>query len=165
VSLPLGSGSELFLKQCHQETNVEVGEGTGEVPLPGGAVGETSGPSLRSDRKNTGSAAPEFGIGNGQRALEAPDNTPGLRDVAREKFICGITPSFSYDSRDSLFTPNRRSYFEARTGLFSPPGDDDTFQRISLLGMKCLPIHPRLNVCGRIETGFTFGDAPFYTRP
>ena len=39
--------------------------------------------------------------------FDAPAGTPGLPDFTRESNVGGLTPSFTYDTRDNLFTPLR----------------------------------------------------------
>ena len=53
-----------------------------------------------------------------QVTFDAPDETPNLPDFRRDSRIGGLTPSFTYDSRDSIFTPSRGSYLEAMGGFY-----------------------------------------------
>ena len=78
----------------------------------------------------------------------------------------GLTPSITFDSRDNIFTPVRGSYVEASAGLFSKSlGGDDEFQRVRVLGMQFIPLHPKWTLGLRGEAAASFGDAPFYLRP
>ena len=146
--------------------------GTGEVPPPLQEIGYNLHPvaGFGQVKYRVGNSRMWLGVSyifaNAKVTFEAPDTTPGLPDVERETNIAGATPSFSYDSRDSLFTPNKGSYIEVRAGLFAPElGGDDEFQRYSLLGMQYVPFHPRFILGARVDAGWTFGDAPFYVRP
>ena len=98
--------------------------------------------------------------------FDAPAGTAGLPDFERNSDVGGFTPSFTYDSRDNIFTPTRGTYVEATAGLFSEAlGGDDEFQRVRLLGMQFVPISPRFFLGVRGELAASFGDAPFYMRP
>ena len=63
--------------------------------------------------------------------FDEPPGTPGLPDFQRESTVAGLTPSFTYDTRDNLFTPTRGTFAEAVVGIFDPAlGGDDDFQRV-----------------------------------
>ena len=147
--------------------------GTGETPLPGGVpVGYNLQPlgAFGQLKYRLGNSRVWIGasylITRTAVSFDAPDDTPGLPDTERESRIGGITPSLTYDSRDGLFTPSRGTFVEFRAGLFaSALGGDDEFQRISLVAMQYVPVHPRFIVGVRGDGGFTYGDSPFYARP
>lgn len=99
-------------------------------------------------------------------SFDAPAGTPGLPDFRRDSDVGGFTPSFTYDSRDNIFTPARGTYVEATAGLFSEAlGGDDEFQRARLIGMQFVPLSSKLFLGLRGEVAASFGDAPFYLRP
>jgi hypothetical protein len=99
-------------------------------------------------------------------SFDAPAGTPGLPSFRRDSNVGGLTPSLTYDSRDNIFTPKRGTYVEATTGFFSEAlGGDEEFQRVRLIGMQFLPLHPRLTLGLRAEGAASFGDAPFYLHP
>ena len=101
-----------------------------------------------------------------QVRFDAPAATPGLPDFQRESRVGGLTPSFTYDSRDNIFTPLRGTFVEARAGLFSQAlGGDGEFQRLSLTAMHFLPLHPKWTLGVRGDATSSFGDVPFYMRP
>jgi len=78
----------------------------------------------------------------------------------------GLTPSFTYDSRDNIFTPMRGTYFEVSAGLFSQAlGGDDEFQRVNLTAMQYLTLNPKWTLGLRSVVALSFGDEPFYLRP
>jgi outer membrane protein assembly factor BamA len=78
----------------------------------------------------------------------------------------GLTPSITYDSRDNIFTPNRGTFVEAVAGFFSQAlGGDDEFQRVQLVALQYIPLHPKLYLGLRADGAASFGDAPFYVRP
>ena len=98
--------------------------------------------------------------------FDAPAGTPGLPDFQTESTVGGVTPSLTYDSRDTIFTPTRGTYVDATVGLFSEAlGGDDEFQRARLIAMQFIPLNSRLFLGIRGEAAATFGDAPFYLRP
>ena len=99
-------------------------------------------------------------------SFEAPPETPGLPAFDRSSRVGGLTPSLTYDSRDSIFTPGRGTYVEASGGFFgSALGGEDTFERAGLVVMQFLPLHPRWTFGVRGDLDLTFGDIPFYLRP
>lgn len=98
--------------------------------------------------------------------FDAPPGTPGRPDFERDSEVGGLTPSFTVDSRDNIFTPTRGSYVEATAGLFSSAfGGDDEFQRVRVIGMQYVPLASKLYLGLRGEASASFGDAPFYLRP
>jgi len=98
--------------------------------------------------------------------FNAPAGTAGLPGFQTSSQVGGLTPSLTFDSRDNIFTPGRGSYFEASAGLFSKTlGGDDEFERVRLLGMQFIPLHPKLTLGLRGDTAASFGNAPFYLRP
>lgn len=99
-------------------------------------------------------------------SFDAPAGTPGRPDVPRRSNVGGLTPSFTYDSRDNLFTPVRGTYVEAVVGVFSSAlGGDDEFQRLQLTAMQFIPLASTLYLGVRADVAASFGDAPFYLRP
>jgi outer membrane protein assembly factor BamA len=98
--------------------------------------------------------------------FEAPAGTPGRPDFRRDSKVGGLTPSFTYDTRDNLFTPLRGTFVEAVVGVFSPVlGADDQFERVQLIAMWFIPLLDSLYLGLRGDAAATFGDVPFYLRP
>ena len=86
--------------------------------------------------------------------------------VERDSEVGGLTPSFTFDSRDNTFTTTHGSYLEATAGLFSSAfGGDDEFQRVRMIGMQYVPLTSKLYLGLRGEAAASFDDAPFYLRP
>ena len=117
-----------------------------------------------------GDSAMWAGIGyayaNTRITFDAPAGTPGLPELRRESTEAALTPSFTYDTRDNLFTPTRGSFVEAVVGVFSPAlGGDDEFQRVQLSTLHYIPVREDLYLGVRGDVAATFGDAPFYLRP
>jgi len=147
--------------------------GTGETPLPEGI------PISYNLHPIGGIAQAKYRIANSRSwaglsytyaqtkvAFDAPESTPGLPTIARHTNIGGLTPSFTYDSRDTTYTPKKGSYVEASASFYeSWLGGDDGFQRINAVAMQFIPLHSRITLGVRGDTGFTYGDAPFYIRP
>ncbi|HWT78182.1 MAG TPA: BamA/TamA family outer membrane protein, partial [Candidatus Methylomirabilis sp.] len=99
-------------------------------------------------------------------SFDAPAGTAGLPSFQRESNVGGLTPTFTYDTRDNIFTPNRGTFVEANVGLFSRAlGGDNEFERVQLIAMEYIPLHPRLYFALRGDAAATFGDTPFYLRP
>lgn len=107
-----------------------------------------------------------YALATTQVEFDAPAGTPGLPDFQQESQVGGLTPSLTYDSRDTLFTPTRGTYVDTTAGLFSEAlGGDDEFQRVNLVGMHYLPLRPKLTLGIRGDGILSFGDVPFYLRP
>lgn len=101
-----------------------------------------------------------------QVSFETPDEGEVIPDYDSESNVGGVTPSWTFDARDNVFTPSRGTYIEATAGLFSKAlGSDDDFQRLRLIAMQYIPLHKRLNLGLRGEAASSFGDVPFYLRP
>lgn len=99
-------------------------------------------------------------------SFNVPDSTPGLPDTPRESHVGGLTPSLTFDSRDALFTPGRGTYVEVGAGLYgSALGGDDTFEKISVVAMQYVLLHPRFTLGVRGDLGLSYGEPPFYVRP
>jgi Omp85 superfamily domain len=98
--------------------------------------------------------------------FDAPAGTPGLPDFRRDSKVGGLTPSFTYDTRDNLFTPTRGTFVETVVGVFSHAlGGDDEFQRVQLIAMQFVPLFSTLYLGLRGDGAASFGDVPFYLRP
>jgi hypothetical protein len=147
--------------------------GTGETSLPNGVpVSYNLHPvaAIAQAKYRVGGSRTWVGLGyvfsRTLVSFDAPDGTPGLPDVNRESQIGGLSPSFTYDSRDEFFTPGRGTYVEASAGFYGTDlGGDDEFQKLGVVVMQYVPVHPRFTLGVRGDTGFTYGDAPFYIRP
>ena len=89
-----------------------------------------------------------------------------LPNFQRDSRVGGITPSFSYDSRDNIFTPTSGEYLDISAGLFSKAlGSDTDFQRVSLTAIQYLPMNSKLTLGILGSAMFSFGEVPFYLRP
>jgi hypothetical protein len=99
-------------------------------------------------------------------SFEAPESTPGLPDYENSSRVGGITPNFSYDSRDNFFTPVRGSFLEASFGIFGKAlGGDSQFQRGALTAIQYFPLPARFYLGLRADASASFNDAPFYLEP
>ena len=95
-----------------------------------------------------------------------PPGTPGIPAYDERSTVAGLTPSFTYDARDNIFTPTRGTFVELTGGFFSKAfGGDDEFQRVRLISMQLIPLNPDWYLGLRGEAAASFGDAPFYMRP
>jgi hypothetical protein len=98
--------------------------------------------------------------------FDAPAGTPGVPDFKSESNVGGLTPTLTFDTRDNIFTPTRGTYVELSAGLFSEAlGGDDEFQRVQIIAMQYLELHPKLFLGLRGQVAASFGDVPFYLRP
>lgn len=99
-------------------------------------------------------------------SFDAPPATPGLPSFRTTSNVGGLTPSLTYDTRDTIFTPSRGTYVEAQAGLFSEAlGSDDEFQRAQVIAMHFMPLSKRLFLGVRGQVSASFDDTPFYLRP
>jgi Omp85 superfamily domain len=101
-----------------------------------------------------------------QVSLAEPATTPETTGFPENSRVGGLSPSYSYDSRDTMFTPTHGLYFQGSAGFFSPTlGGDDTFQRVSLDGMWFHPLSTTLFFGVRGGSTLSFGEVPFYLKP
>ncbi len=107
-----------------------------------------------------------YGFASTEVSFSNPPGTPGLPAFQHESNVGGLTPSFTFDTRDNFFTPNRGTYLETSAGLFSPAlGSDQDFQRANLIAMQFIPLGSKLFLGVRAEGAASFGNEPFYLRP
>ena len=107
-----------------------------------------------------------YALATTQIEFDGPLSTPGLPNFQTESRVGGLTPSFTYDSRNTIFTPTRGTYVEATAGVFSQAlGGDDEFQRVNVTAMHYLPLHPKWTLGIRGDAKLSFSDVPFYLRP
>jgi outer membrane protein assembly factor BamA len=98
--------------------------------------------------------------------FDAPAGAPGLPDFKRDSNVGGLTPSFTYDTRDNMFTPLRGAFVEVLVGVFDPAlGADDEFERVQLTAIQYVPLFRTLYLGLRGDGAATVGDAPFYLKP
>jgi hypothetical protein len=101
-----------------------------------------------------------------QVSFEAPAGTAGLPESPEDSRVGGLTPMYSYDSRDTIFTATRGLFFQGGAGFFSPTlGGGDTFQRVSLDGMYFHPLARGVFFGVRGGATASFGEVPFYLKP
>jgi len=99
-------------------------------------------------------------------AFDAPAATPGLPDYNSTSKVGGFTPSFSFDSRDALFTPTRGHYIEGTVSVFDDSlGSDDDFLRAQIIAMQYAPLPGKLFLGFREQVAASSEDTPFYLRP
>ncbi len=107
-----------------------------------------------------------YGFISTEVKFDAPPGTPNLPDLSNISKIGVLNPSFSFDTRDNIFTPTRGTYLEAGVGISSQAlGGDRDFQRLQILEMQYVPLHPRLSLGLRGQVTAAFGDTPFYMEP
>jgi len=79
------------------------------------------------------------------RTGDAPPRAPHLPEVSRIAKVGAVNPSFSFDTRDNIFTPTRGTCLEPAAGISSQAlGGDGEFQRLQILAIQYVPSHPRL---------------------
>ena len=107
-----------------------------------------------------------YALANTTVRFDVPAATPGRPSFQRDSRVGGLTPSLTYDSRNTIFTPMRATYVEATAGFFSEAlGGDDEFQLANLVFMHYLPLHAKWTLGLRGDAKLSFGDEPFYLRP
>jgi len=147
--------------------------GTGEQPVPSGPVITYSLEPIglmAQAKYRVGSSRAWVGanyvLAQTDVSFDAPAGMPGLPETPRTSKIGGLTPSLTYDSRDSLFTTSRGTYVEAGVGFFGAAfGGDDEYQKVGIVAMEFLPLHPTVTLGLRADLGFSYGEPPFYVRP
>jgi hypothetical protein len=97
------------------------------------------------------------------RASEVP--LPDLQDGAT-LLSANLSPSFVYDSRDTVFTPSRGTYLSLSGSFYEKfLGGDRDFQEADGTAIVYIPFSPRITLGLRADGMGSFGPAPFYLRP
>lgn len=101
-----------------------------------------------------------------QLAFTRKPDQPVLAGIDLENELSGLLPEYTYDSRDSIFTPNKGFYFSTSAAIFSPElGGEEEFQRASLFTMGFWPVTDKVIfslAAGAINSS---ADTPIYLRP
>lgn len=91
---------------------------------------------------------------------------PELQVDAREIDNASITPSFLYDSRNSIFTPTEGYYFSIEPTFYNEAfGGDRNYEVVDLVGMHFLPLAEEWTLGIFVKSEISFGDIPFYMLP
>jgi len=99
-------------------------------------------------------------------SFDAPEETPGLPGFNRTSRVGGLTPSLTFDSRDSIFTPSRGRYLEGGASVYGKwLGGDGDFQSAYVVAIQYVSIHRTLVLGVRGDANLSFGRQPFYMRP
>ena len=107
-----------------------------------------------------------YALADTQVSFETTASTPSVPEHEESSRVGGLTPSYSYDSRDTMFTATHGVYAQGAAGFFSPVlGGDDTFQRVSLDGMYFHPLARAVFFGVRAGLTASFGETPFYMKP
>lgn len=94
-----------------------------------------------------------------------PDQ-PELPGIDLEDELSGLLPEYTYDSRDSIFTPNKGFYFNTSAAIFSPElGGDEKFQRLSLTTLGFWPVADKITISAAVGAVHSSSDTPIYLRP
>ena len=94
------------------------------------------------------------------------EGTAGLPPAEGNSRLGGLTPAFTYDSRNNIFTPTRGIYTEARLGIYSEfLGSDAEYQMADLVLIGYTPLHPRVFAGIRGLGSLSSEATPFYLRP
>ena len=107
-----------------------------------------------------------YALASTDLAIQAPEQWPRLPGFERTSRVGGLIPSFSYDSRNGIFTPESGTYAEVSLGLYrNSLGGDSDFQRNAATVIQYLPLAPKVTLGLKGDAIFSDGDAPFYMRP
>jgi outer membrane protein assembly factor BamA len=99
-------------------------------------------------------------------SFEAPAGTPGLPNFQSDSSVGGLTPAFTYDSRDNMFTPTNGTFAELAAGFYGRAlGSDEDFQRARVMAMHFFPLGNDFYLGIRGDATASFGEEPFYMRP
>jgi hypothetical protein len=91
---------------------------------------------------------------------------PGVNLPSLNSHVGGLKPVIVYDTRDNVFTPTRGIYADITGGLYDQAlGGDSDFQTIEPVFIYYHPLAPKWTLGINTSAGFSFGDAPFYSRP
>lgn len=91
---------------------------------------------------------------------------PELPEISLDNKLTGLLPEYTYDSRDSIFTPNKGYYFSSSAALFSPKlGGDEEFERLSLFAMGFWPVTKTVTISTAAGAIHTSEETPIYMRP
>ncbi|MCE3254096.1 MAG: hypothetical protein K0Q67_3116 [Cellvibrio sp.] len=94
-----------------------------------------------------------------------PDQ-PELPGIDLENELSGLLPEYTYDSRDSIFTPNKGFYFNTSAAIFSPElGGDEKFERLSLTTLGFWPVADKITISAAVGAVHSSSDTPIYLRP
>ena len=93
-------------------------------------------------------------------------DTAGRPSADGDSQLGGLTPAFTYDSRNNIFTPTHGIYAETRLGIYSEfLGSDAEYQIADLLLLAYHPLHARVTAGARGFASLSSNDTPFYLRP
>lgn len=94
------------------------------------------------------------------------EGTAGQPSAEGDSRLGGLTPAFTYDSRNNIFTPTRGIYTEARLGIYREfLGSDAEYQMADLVLIGYYPLHPRVFAGVRGLGSLSSEATPFYLRP
>jgi hypothetical protein len=80
--------------------------------------------------------------------------------------VAGFTPSLTWDTRGNYFTPLTGLYASVEPGIYLEAlGGSTDFERVNTTILAFQPVGKRVFLGIKGEGAFSFGDAPFYTRP
>jgi hypothetical protein len=80
--------------------------------------------------------------------------------------IAALRPTVTYDTRDNIFTPNKGIYAQAGVGVYNGVfGSDWNFEKVDLSGIFYTPLADTVTLGWKVETKWSFGESPFYTKP
>ncbi len=97
--------------------------------------------------------------------MRKPDQ-PVLQGIDLENKLSGILPEYTYDSRDSIFTPNKGFYFSTSAAIFSPElGGEEEFERLSFFTMGFWPVADKVTLSAAAGALHSSDDTPIYLRP
>ena len=72
----------------------------------------------------------------------------------------------SYDSRDTIFAPNKGARIDAEAIFHDKPfGSDVSYQRYKIAGVGYWSVHPKVVLGARADSRASGGDVPFYALP
>lgn len=101
-----------------------------------------------------------------QLAFTRKPDQPVLAGIDLENELSGLLPEYTYDSRDSIFTPNKGFYFSTSAAIFSPElGGEEEFQRASLFTMGFWPVTDKVIFSLAAGAVNSSADTPIYLRP
>lgn len=77
-----------------------------------------------------------------------------------------LSPTLTYDTRNTIFTPSKGSYLSLEVDFFDPAfGSDRSYQTGEFAGITYLPFADRFTLGLRVDGKGSSGPVPFYMKP
>lgn len=108
----------------------------------------------------------QYTLLSSESSLDIPEQIPGITDEQLDLTDTALGILLSYDSRDTIFTPNKGARIDIEA-LFHDQtfGGDLGYQKFKTAGIGYWGVHPKVVLGARLDGRFSDGDTPFYALP